>query len=240
MVKLITKVLLIALLGTLAVVDRFTDQIYSRLDDRRPDASVMPQVTRNAPGTSESRVNGFRTKHVEVPTPAATPYDPLIEQFSTGLAVPADLVRAVVQVESGFNPSARSSAGAMGLMQLMPETAAELGVTNPYDPSDNLRGGITYLNQLLQQYDGDEEIALAAYNAGPAAVARYGNRVPPYPETRDYVQRVRTATATAARLSHPADDGTVYKSYAIVDGWWTVVTSNLPPVSGLYAVTDSP
>ena len=240
MVTLIAKLLLIAMLGALSVVDRFTDQIYSRLDDRRTQAPPPPRVSRDTTATSDTHVNGFRTTHVVVPTPALTPYDPFIEQYSTQLAVSADLVRGVVQVESGFNPSARSSAGAMGLMQLMPETAAELGVTNPYDPSENLRGGITYLNQLLEQYDGNEEIALAAYNAGPAAVARYGNRVPPYQETRDYVRRVRTATATAARFSRPADDGSVYKSYAIVDGWWTVVPSNVPPESGQYAITESP
>ena len=160
MVKLIAKLLLIAMLGALSVVDRFTDQIYSQLDDRRTQAPPPPRVSRDTTATSDTRVNGFRTTHVVVPTPALTPYDPLIEQYSTQLAVPADLVRGVVQVESGFNPSARSSAGAMGLMQLMPETAAELGVTNPYDPSENLRGGITYLNQLLEQYDGNEEIAL--------------------------------------------------------------------------------
>ena len=175
-----------------------------------------------------------------MPTPTLTPYDPLIEQYATRSDVPVELVRAVVAVESGSNPTARSSAGAMGLMQLMPETATELGVSDPYDPADNLRGGITYLKQLLDQYGGNEEIALAAYNAGPGAVERYGNRVPPFPETLDYVRRVRSAAEAAARLPRAADDGTVYKSYAIVDGWWTVVLSNVPPVSGHYATTALP
>ena len=121
----------------------------------------------------------------------------------------------------------------------MPKTAAELGVDDPYNPADNLRGGITYLKRLSQQYGGNEKVALAAYNAGPGAVARYGNRVPPYPETLDYVRKVRSRTAAAARLTRVASDGNVYKSYAIVDGWWTVVFSNVPPSAGHYAVTTA-
>ena len=124
-------------------------------------------------------------------------------------------------------------------MQLMPETATELGVVEPFDPEDNLRGGIAYLRELLQRYDGDEELALAAYNAGPGAVARYGNRVPPYPETLDYVRRVRATVRAAEQMARASDTGLPYKSYAIVDGWWTVVYSNVPPAAGHYEVVTS-
>ncbi len=99
------------------------------------------------------------------------------------------LVRAVIRVESGENPRAVSPKGAQGLMQLMPATADELGVIDPLRPRDNLRGGTRYLAQLLDRYDGRLEWALAAYNAGPAAVDRHGG-VPPYPETRAFVRRV--------------------------------------------------
>ncbi len=118
-------------------------------------------------------------------------YDSIIARHAATYAVPVDLVRAVVQVESGFNPRAVSSEGAMGLMQLMPGTAIEMGVRNPFDPDENIRGGVAYLRQLLNRYGGDQRLALAAYNAGPEAVRKYGDRVPPYAETQRYVSLVR-------------------------------------------------
>ncbi len=101
------------------------------------------------------------------------------------------LVAAVVQTESGGDPSARSAAGAEGVMQLMPATARALGVADPYDPVQNVRAGAAYLRTLIDRF-GDLTSAIAAYNAGPGAVARYGG-VPPYAETRAYVERVLDA-----------------------------------------------
>lgn len=98
------------------------------------------------------------------------------------------LVDSIIANESGFDPNATSHAGARGLMQLMPETAASLGVSDPYDPAQNVRGGTRYLRALLDRF-GDVELAVAAYNAGPGAVERYGG-VPPYPETQNYVRNV--------------------------------------------------
>lgn len=99
------------------------------------------------------------------------------------------LFRNLVQQESSFNPRAISSAGALGLAQLMPKTAESLGVTNPFDPAQNLDGGAKYLSQLLKQFNNNRELALAAYNAGPGAVTRAGG-IPPIPETQNYVKKI--------------------------------------------------
>jgi soluble lytic murein transglycosylase-like protein len=116
-------------------------------------------------------------------------FDDFIISASTRHSIDADLIRAVIKTESDFNSNARSSKGAMGLMQLMPDTARQHNVVDAYDPLANIEGGVRHLRLLLSRYRGNLELSLAAYNAGINAVERYGG-IPPYAETRQYVQRV--------------------------------------------------
>ncbi len=141
------------------------------------------------------RPDGTKFFYNDRPAPASHPAGSggdladLVDHHAARSSLDPRLVHAVIQAESSYNPRALSRKGAQGLMQLMPATARQLRVADPYDPDDNLRGGTVYLRHLLDRFGGRLALALAAYNAGPEAVERAGG-VPPFPETREYVRRV--------------------------------------------------
>lgn len=129
-------------------------------------------------------------------------YDSLIEAAAARNNLDPALLHGLIQQESGFDPNSQSSAGAEGLTQLMPGTASSLGVSNPLDPAESIEGGARYLAEMMSRFGGNTADALAAYNAGPGAVAQYGG-VPPYAETQSYVQKVM-GYAESYRLQHPS------------------------------------
>ncbi len=174
------------------------------LSNERKDASAQTYAV----ATSGS--GQYRTTR-RILSPRAAAFEPLIAEHSAINGVNPDLVRAVIQAESAFNPQARSNKGAMGLMQLMPATAAEYQVSDAYDPAQNIRAGVAYLKSLLTRFSNNVELALAAYNAGPGAVKKYGGTVPPYRETRNYIAKIKS--------TGPARPTTrVYSSTDVVDG----------------------
>lgn len=153
-------------------------------------ASIEQRFARMQPADSFAAALGkAETAHVSPANSARGDIESLVVAAANRHKVDANLALAVAVAESGLQPQAVSPAGAVGVMQLMPETARDLGVRNIEDPRENIDGGVRYLKQMLTAFDGDVVKAVAAYNAGPEAVNRYGG-VPPYPETRAYVDRV--------------------------------------------------
>jgi soluble lytic murein transglycosylase-like protein len=152
-------------------------------------ADEVPYVDADAPKADVPAVS-VSDPQLDRPTLEGTPYAELIAAASQAHGVDPLLVKALIQVESGYRPKARSPKGAVGLMQIMPATAREYNVRNPFDPKANIEAGVKHLKALLDRFGRERtELALAAYNAGPGAVERF-NGVPPYRETRDYVSRI--------------------------------------------------
>lgn len=142
----------------------------------------MTDMAKNILPTEEERLlNGSEITRKDI--------DRLINYYSNKRNIPASLVRSMIDVESGFDPNAVSPKGAMGLMQLMPSTVMDMGVENPFDAEENIKGGTALLKSLLDNYKGDYKMALAAYNAGKGTVDRAGG-IPDYNETKDYIKKV--------------------------------------------------
>ena len=215
-------------------------QLYSWRDS---NGNIVVSNLRQADGSapvktySVSQSTSIRTTRF-VPTSRTQMYDTLITEHASMSGVRADLVRAVVQVESAFNAYARSPKGALGLMQLMPATLRDFGVRNPFDPSENIRAGVAYLRSLLDRYQNDETLALAAYNAGPTAVDNHGQSVPPYRETKNYVKQVNQIAGDKS-ASTAAAPGRLYKVIEYVDGRPIPKIVDKKPTSGIYEVVGA-
>lgn len=192
-----TLKLLVAALAFSAVAQPALADIFMFKDERGvvhftniPSGDKRFKMVRKEEGTPPLTVAAGLPQYALPSAEMIRRYTPMIESASKTHNVEVALVHAVITAESGYNPGAVSRAGARGIMQLMPDTARRFGVQNIMDPAQNIQGGVKYLRELLTLFNGDKELAVAAYNAGENAVIRHGNRVPPYTETVNYVPKV--------------------------------------------------
>ena len=184
-VRVRTKTIGCILLGL--IISIIGQAVYSDIFRYIDDNGVMHFT--NVPTSSKYRIYLRDRPSGQVAAAVSRKYDQLIAEASQFHGVSMPLVKAVIKAESNFNPNAVSKKGAMGLMQIMPDTQKKLRVVNPFDPKENIMGGTRYLKQMIDRFDGSLKLALAAYNAGPGAVDRFKD-IPPFRETENYVEKV--------------------------------------------------
>jgi soluble lytic murein transglycosylase-like protein len=178
----------------------FQDMLATILNEQTDALGATAARLEDFFGSTKAAVQSFGLDHLG-PSTALPPiqltklankntgFDDIVDQAASAFNLPAKLIKSVIEKESNFNPNAVSSAGASGLMQLMPATARGLGVKNIFDPAENIFAGAKYLRQMMDKYSNNIELALAAYNAGPGNVDKYGG-IPPFKETQNYVKKV--------------------------------------------------
>jgi len=172
--------------GLLLSRPAWADEIVSITDEHGRKIFINTGETRAKGGLAMRAIRPVKAGNASLPPPEI---NDLVEQTASRLQIDPQLVHAIIKVESEYDPKAVSRKGAMGLMQLIPETAQRFGVENPFNPKENIEGGVSYLKHLLGLFRGDLSLSLAAYNAGEGAVQRFGG-IPSFAETRDYVRKV--------------------------------------------------
>ncbi|MCP2519014.1 lytic transglycosylase domain-containing protein [Candidatus Aminicenantes bacterium AC-335-A11] len=194
------------------------DSLYSKIIAYRNEKGVL--VLTNKPSRKKPIRRIYKISNYNA-------YANIIDKISKKYNVPSTLIHQIILVESNYNPNAVSSKGAIGLMQLMPETAKQYGVKDPFDPVQNIEGGVKYLKDLIKLFKGNTDLILAAYNAGQEAVKKYGG-IPPYPETRRYIEKIK--------MGYESNYITVKKLriYRYRDLEGRLVISNKPPLPGKY------
>lgn len=226
--KVFLSLLAFAAVFILPARNSYSGELYYRYVDEN-GVQVFTNIPPVGP-VSDLQVSGIPDPEPQPPSSntKSSPFDPIIEKYAADYQLDPSLIRSIIATESGFNPKAVSPKGARGLMQLMPATAERLGVKNSFDPEENIRGGVKHFRFLMDSFNNNLELSLAAYNAGENLVQRLG-RVPNIKETRDYVKSItrryaQTASATPVAQQEPPS----YPITQYVDESGVLHLSNVP------------
>jgi soluble lytic murein transglycosylase-like protein len=226
----------LSIITAILTTDRclFSQTLYAYLDEN--GARVFTNIAPTS-AVADLKITGAIPAPPPAPAPAPTnskseAYDSIIEKYACDYHLDASLIKSIIATESGFNPKAVSPKGARGLMQLMPATAEQLGVSNSFDPEQNIQGGVKHLRSLMNNFNDDISLSLAAYNAGETRVQRLG-RIPPIKETQNYVQSVTKLYEKSKSEPKPQQAPEEVKQpslYRFIDESGVLQVTNIPPL----------
>jgi hypothetical protein len=223
----------LSIIAVLLISDRclFSQTLYAYLDEN--GTRVFTNIAPTSPVT-DLKITGAVPAPIPSPAPSnskSEAYDSIIEKYASDYHLDASLIKSIIATESGFNPKAISPKGARGLMQLMPATAEQLGVSNSFDPEQNIQGGVKHLRSLMTSFNEDISLSLAAYNAGENRVQRLG-RIPPIKETQNYVQSVKKLYEKSKSEPKPLAQEEVKQPslFRFIDESGVLQVTNIPPL----------